>query len=839
MKKVVLRFTEYNITTELYSVTAELWHCNERTGDEYQVKLSGQLPSVKDLFASYQEWHQYYQALLQIIRESRAIEIEPGIQNVSEIEFESLCQNLRIKINNWLNDLAFSEIKAKLYAFLHRDEEILVAIETDDEQLWRLPWHLWDFFDTFHRAEVILSNLKFIRLETQKQRISPWVKVLIILGDSSDIDLDEDLKLWQKLWWRWTKYELIPKPQRQKEITDRLVQKRGLDILFFAGHSRSDRNCTTGTLYINENYSNNSITINALEKSLRKAVRNGLQLSIFNSCDGIGLARRLLDYNMPRIVVMREKVPNKVAQEFLKHFLREFSSGQSLPVALRNAREKLEDIEDEFLCATWLPVLCQNSATSPLTWQMMRQKRKFRLRLNSIVQVAFGFFLATILHWILQQPTPPPPAYLTTGISLGEEILIQNKMSPEKEAGRKAFEDKDYKTAMSQFQNSLESNPNDPEARIYFNNTKAIILGSNPVKIAVSVPIGSNREVAEEILRGVALAQEEINNNQTQMPKINGNLQVVIANDNNDKYLAPEVAKKFVKDSSILAVVGHNASNASEAAMSIYIAGQLVAITPTSFADSIRGNSYIFRMVPQITYFAAQVAYYIDKKITNPKLVLCFDPDAPDNQDFKQKVQQILNANRKMTIDIPCKFLDPGFAPNSVVDAIQKNNANSLLVSTHVDRISKAIEVFKAVRNKQLKINLFGSPTLYTDRTIELGKEAVEGIIFSVPYYPSPKTEFSVDSYNLWQAKTSTWRTAMSYDATNVILTGLEQILEQKQEPIRQNLDRILRDPNFKYQGVVGSIEFNPGTGERNISAEINKSDAIIQIQKGNFVKIE
>lgn len=839
MKKVVLRFTEYNTNTELYSVTAELWHCNDRTGDEYQVKLAGQLPSAKDLFDCYQEWHQYYQALLQIIRASRSIEIEPGIQNVSEIEFDFICKNLSEKINNWLNDSAFSEIKTKLYAFLHRDEEILVAIETDEEQLWRLPWHLWDFFDTFHCAEVILSNLKFIRLETQKQRFSPWVKVLVILGDSSGINLTQDLKLWQKLWWRWTKYELIAKPQRQKEITDKLVQKRGLDILFFAGHSESDRNCTTGTLYINENASNNSVTINALEKSLRKAVRNGLQLSIFNSCDGIGLARRLLDYNMPRIVVMREKVPNKVAQEFLKNFLREFSSGQSLPVALRNAREKLEDIEDEFLCATWLPVLCQNSATPALTWQMMRQKRKFHLRLNSIVQIALGFFLATILHWILQQPTLPPPATETMGISLGEEILIRDKTNPEKEAGRKAFEDKDYKTAMSQFQQYLDRNPNDPEARIYFNNAKAIILGSNAIKIAVSVPLGSNQEVAEEILRGVALAQEEANNQKTQMPKINGNLQIVIANDNNDKYIAPEVAKKFVKDSSILAVVGHNASNASEAAMNVYIAGKLVAITPTSFADSVRGNAYIFRMVPQITYFAAQVAYYIDKKITNSKIVLCFDPDAPDNQYFKQRVQEILSASTTKTIDIPCKFLDPGFNPNNVVKTIEKNNANSLLVSTHVDRISKAIEVFKAVRTKQLKINLFGSPTLYTNQTIQLGKEAVEGIIFSVPYYPSPKTKFYVDSYNLWQAKTSTWRTAMAYDATKVILTGLEEILEQKQELIRQNLDRILRDPNFKYKGVVGSIEFNPGTGERNISAEINKSDAIIQIQKGNFVKIE
>ena len=88
-------------------------------------------------------------------------------------------------------------------------------------------------------------------------------------------------------------------------------------------------------IYLNEN---ESLTISDLKYALIKAVENGLKLAIFNSCDGLAIAQELASLNIPRMIVMREPVPDKVAQEFLKHFLLYFASGKSFHLAVRCKR---------------------------------------------------------------------------------------------------------------------------------------------------------------------------------------------------------------------------------------------------------------------------------------------------------------------------------------------------------------------------------------------------------------------------------------------------------------------------------------------------------------------
>ena len=95
-------------------------------------------------------------------------------------------------------------------------------------------------------------------------------------------------------------------------------------------------------------------------------------------------------------------------------------------------------------------------------------------------------------------------------ISSGNKILVTAHNNSAKRAGIEAYAEGDYLTAQEKFDSALKSDRNDPEARIYLNNTTAAKT-KDPYRIGVSVPIGGDLGVAEEILRGVAQAQEEVN----------------------------------------------------------------------------------------------------------------------------------------------------------------------------------------------------------------------------------------------------------------------------------------------------------------------------------------
>jgi len=261
--------------------------------------------------------------------------------------------------NLWLKSPQFSHVREELVAHLNENDEVRFMLQTSNIQVRQLPWHLWDILERYRNAEVSISAPNY------RQVISPktsknQVNILAILGDNTGINVEKDRAILNSI--PNSKTHFLVKPER-KQLNDQLWEQPW-DILFFAGHSRTEGE--TGIIYINDT---DSLNIGELRYALKKAIASGLQLAIFNSCDGLGLAQELAELNIPQIVVMREPVPDEVAQEFLKYFIRFFASGKSFYLAVREARERLQGLESHFPYASWLPVICQNPAESPVSWQ--------------------------------------------------------------------------------------------------------------------------------------------------------------------------------------------------------------------------------------------------------------------------------------------------------------------------------------------------------------------------------------------------------------------------------------------------------------------------------------
>ncbi|MEH1835380.1 MAG: CHASE2 domain-containing protein [Nostoc sp.] len=361
MRKLVVLKLDGNLHLGV-QVTLEIGEEGKRPTTE----ITGKLPSNLDMATAIDQWQSTYRSLWKFTRIKAKKIIYDGSISQRRKEYDTKASEVREHLNNWLLSESFRPVREKWLKHLMPDEEVRVLIRTHCLQLKKLPWHLWDLVDRdYLKAEVVLSvpESEPVTAALQTSISRNKIRILAILGNSDGIDVEQDRQLLEKLPGATTTFLVEPE---YSDIDDKLW-KQPWNILFFAGHSKSEGEASC--IYINHT---DKLTIDELRYALINAVANGLQLAIFNSCDGLGLARELQDLQIPQIIVMREPVPDKVAQKFLKHFLEVFSTGQSIYAAVRTARQRLKGIEKEYPGASWLPVISEHHAVVPMTWAKPR-----------------------------------------------------------------------------------------------------------------------------------------------------------------------------------------------------------------------------------------------------------------------------------------------------------------------------------------------------------------------------------------------------------------------------------------------------------------------------------
>jgi CHASE2 domain-containing sensor protein len=385
---IVLNLGKGDLQHGFPTAIAQFWESEELA----PMQFTGSLPANPNLDALYRRWLLLYESLYANLTWLKTRNIHPEfeideddseVSHISHGEFAEVSQNLQVQLNRWLSTESFLTIDRKLRTHLTPKDEIRLVIVAQDGNILKLPWCLWDFLSDYPQAEIALSPPEYSRSLKIVSKPKSKVKILSILGNSSGIDTVKDQEILKQL--PDSNITFLIEPTSQ-QLNEKLWQAEW-DILFFAGHSSSQGK---GSIQIN---TTETLTIDQLKYGLKKAISNGLKLAIFNSCDGLGLAQDLADLHLPQVIVMREPVPDQVAQEFLKHFLAAFSGGKSLYLAVREARQKLQGLEAEFPCATWLPVICQNPAETPSNWrewcgkknpiQLFPNRRELRLILLS------------------------------------------------------------------------------------------------------------------------------------------------------------------------------------------------------------------------------------------------------------------------------------------------------------------------------------------------------------------------------------------------------------------------------------------------------------------------
>ena len=119
------------------------------------------------------------------------------------------------------------------------------------------------------------------------------------------------------------------------------------------------------------------------------------------------------------------------------------------------------------------------------------------------------------------------------------------------------------------------------------------------------------------------------------------------------------------------------------------------------------------------------------------------------------------------------------------------------------------------IRANRGKLTLLGSQSLHTFKTVQLGQASSNGMVLVVPWYSTAikGNSFTGTAAKLWGGEVN-WRTAMAYDATQVIIAGL------RQSNTRDRLQKVLSSPDFSVKGATESVKFLP-SGDRNAEASL------------------
>ncbi len=344
-------------------------------GGSYHVELrssiAGQPSLVKDIDLPTFDSRQYcnYQAACLKLYDRLRL----GVRSVTVLTSEELARirgELVDAANNvlgtherWTQSPAFAEIAAEIDRL---SENLQVTISTDDIDLRRQPWHASSLFPP--NTEVIFSGRNAKKIDRETQPHPEKIRILVILGNDKGISegVKQDRLAIEKYCKKDVESEIETLYQPTKAaLIAALADPEGWDIVLFSGHSKTDEH-NVGHIEIN---ATESLTIAELKEVLKPAIERRIQIFIFNSCDGLGLAPELEKMNIDRLIVMREPIPDAVAQRFLKNFLRAFTRGARFDDAVKIARQQLVELEDDYPYASWLPIVIQNRLVSSSTWQ--------------------------------------------------------------------------------------------------------------------------------------------------------------------------------------------------------------------------------------------------------------------------------------------------------------------------------------------------------------------------------------------------------------------------------------------------------------------------------------
>lgn len=338
------------------------------------------------------------------------------------------------------------------------------------------------------------------------------------------------------------------------------------------------------------------------------------------------------------------------------------------------------------------------------------------------------------------------------------------------------------------------------------------------VSIGMTAPLtGDNAQYGENFKNAANLAINAFNAKSKEYT-----VKLVAQDSKADPKESANIVQNFVGDKNMVAVLGDFTSTASMAAAPIMQRSKMVQLSPTaSHPDFTKQGNFIFRNIVTQEIEGSFLGDYAYNKLGKKKAAVIYiqnDWGIAAHENFVKAFKAL--GGEVTTIE---KF-NPGtkdFA--NLLTKIKESKPEILYLGA---MYTETALIAQQAKKLDLNVAMIGTGSLYSDKLIELGGDAVEGIYTSSAFFPGdPRPEvqaFVKDFKAAYGGKEPDMFAAQAYDATNLLLSVIEKGVTDR-EKFRDALAAI-KD----YPGVTGKTTFNE-------NRDVVKDMTRLQVKGGKF----
>ncbi len=326
---------------------------------------------------------------------------------------------------------------------------------------------------------------------------------------------------------------------------------------------------------------------------------------------------------------------------------------------------------------------------------------------------------------------------------------------------------------------------------------------SDVIKIAIFEPLtGANAGGGQIEKEGVDLGHKL-------RSEVNGKkVEIVVADNKSDKAEAATVAERLVSQDKVDAVVGSWGSSLAIAAGSIFAENETTAVGASCTNPLVTlNNDYYVRVCFIDSFQGRMLAKYAVEKLGAKTAAIVIEKSNDYSVGlanyFTEAMKEFTGDDNSIVATAEYSTGDQDF--NAHLTQISKANPDVIFAPGN---FTESAMIIKQARQLGIETQFIGADTWVTPEFIEVGGDAVDGVVISTFFDPeaelTPKTKEFVEAYEKEYGKLPADVTALAYDAYNLVLDAIEKVGTED----RAALNEEIRNTK-EWAGATGYISFD------------------------------